>query len=48
MGMTNGQFKSFIRLVLNYMHEVFDEMQDAKPKEKLQKIIDILQQSLED
>ena len=50
MGMTNGQFKSFIRLVIGYLQEIFelDEIPEGKSKEILHKIADILQQSLED
>lgn len=48
MGMTDSQFKGFIRLALNAMQEVLDEMQEGKPKEKLQKIADSFQQTLED
>jgi len=48
MGMTDSQFKAFIRFVLDSLHEVKKE-QDAKEKEaKLDKVIDNLQKALED
>lgn len=48
MGMTDGQFKGFIRFVLDDIKEVLENMPDSKEKEKLQKVVDNLQQTLED
>ncbi len=45
MAMTDSQFKGF---VLDDIKEVFENMPDGKEKEKLQKVADNLQQTLED
>lgn len=48
MGMTVGQFKGFVGFVLDDIKEVLENMPDSKEKEKLQKVADNLQQTLED
>ncbi len=48
MGMTDKQFNGFIRFILDDLTEVIANMPDSKEKEKLQKVIDNLQQILED
>lgn len=48
MGMTDIQFKGFVRFVLDDIKEVLENMADSKGKEKLQKVADNLQQTLED
>ena len=48
MGMTDKQFCSFVRLLLNGIQEVLDGMEEGKEKNKLQKIADNLQKTLED
>ncbi|MCH5254517.1 MAG: hypothetical protein J1F41_06290 [Lachnospiraceae bacterium] len=48
MGMTDKQFNGFIRFILDDIKEVIEIMEDGKAKEKLQKIEDNLQQTLED
>ena len=48
MGKTDSQFKGFIRFVLVDIKEVLENMSDGKEKEKLQKVADNLQQTLED
>ena len=48
MGMTGSQFKGFIRFVLDDINEVLENMPDGKEKDKLQKVADNLQQTLED
>lgn len=48
MGMTDSQFKGFVRFVLDDIIEVLENMADGKEKEKLQKVADNLQQTLED
>lgn len=48
MGMTDSQFNGFIRFVLDDIKEVLENMADSKEKEKLQKVADNLQQTLED
>lgn len=48
MGMTDSQFKGFIRFVLDDIKEVLENMADGREKEKLQKVADNLQQTLED
>ena len=46
MGMTDSQFKGFVGFVLDDIKEVLENMPDGK--EKLQKVADNLQQTLED
>lgn len=45
MTMTDSRFKGF---VLDDIKEVLENMPDGKEKEKLQKVADNLQQTLED
>jgi len=48
MGMTNGQFKSLIRLLLSDIKDVEAEKEIDKMKEKLTEIRESLQAALED
>lgn len=49
MDMTDSQFKGFVRFVLDDIREVLENLEDgSKEKEKLQKVADNLQQTLED
>ena len=48
MGMTDSQFKGFVRFVLDDIREVLETLSDGKENEKLQKVADNLQQTLED
>ena len=48
MGMTDSQFKAFIRFVLDSMQAVKEEKDPAAREEKLNKVIDNLQKALED
>ncbi len=48
MGMTDKQFNGFIRFILDDIEEVIEMLADGKEKEKLQKVADNLQQTLED
>ena len=48
MGMSDSQFKGFIRFVLDDIREVLETMVESKEKEKLRKVADNLQQTLED
>jgi hypothetical protein len=48
MGMTDKQFNGFIRFILDDIKEVLETMEEGKEKEKLQKVADNLQQTLED
>ena len=48
MGMTDSQFKAFIRLVLDDLTEIQSEKGPERRDEKLRKVIDILQKALED
>ena len=48
MGMTDKQFNGFIRFILDDIKEVIEMMADGKEKEKLEKVADNLQQTLED
>lgn len=48
MGMTDSQFKGFVRFLLDDIIEVIETIPDGKEKDKLQKVADNLQQTLED
>ena len=48
MGMTDKQFNGFIRFILDDIKEVLETMEEGNEKEKLQKVADNLQQTLED
>ncbi len=48
MGMTDKQFNGFVRFVLDDILEVLEKMSDGEEKEKLQKVADNLQKTLED
>lgn len=48
MCMTDSQFKGFVRFVLDDIKEVLEGLEDGKEKDKLQKVADNLQQTLED
>ena len=48
MGMTDKQFNGFIRFILDDIKEVVENLPEGKEREKLQKVADNLQQTLED
>jgi len=48
MGMTDKQFNGFIRFILDDILEVLQAMPDSPEKEKLQRVADNLQKTLED
>lgn len=48
MGMTDKQFNGFIRFVLDDILEVLQKLPESPEKEKLQKVADNLQKTLED
>lgn len=48
MGMTDSQFKGFIRFVLDDLQEIQKEADSEKSAVKLQKVIENLQKVLED
>ncbi|MCI9596672.1 MAG: hypothetical protein HFE75_05110 [Firmicutes bacterium] len=48
MGMTDKQFNGFVRFVLDDINEVLEELEECKAKDKLEKVADNLQQTLED
>lgn len=48
MGMTDSQFNGFVRFVLDDIKEVLEVLENGKEKDKLQKVADNLQQTLED
>lgn len=48
MGMTDSQFKGFVRFVLDDIREVLETLEEGKEKEKLKKVASNLQQTLED
>lgn len=48
MGMTDKQFNGFIRLLIDDIKETIEEKDDIKKAEKLKKILENLQSTLED
>lgn len=48
MGQTDSQFKAFLRFVLDALRDARAETDPVKHAEKLEKIIENLQKSLED
>lgn len=48
MGQTDSQFKAFIRFILDDMKELRDETDEEKRAEKINRIVDNLQKTLED
>lgn len=48
MGMTDKQFNGFIRFLIDGLKEAKDEQDAEKKDERLQKILDNLQSTLED
>ncbi len=48
MGMTDKQFNGFVRFVLDDIKEVLEGMPESKEKEKLEKVAENLQKTLED
>ena len=48
MGMTDGQFKAFVRLLISNLTDADREEEKEKIRERLQRTLEILQSSLED
>ena len=48
MGMTDKQFKGYVRLLLDDIKEATEEEVKEKQEEKLKKIMEMLQSTLED
>lgn len=48
MGMTDKQFNGFVRFVLDDILEVLEKLPEGAEKEKLQKLADNLQKTIED
>ena len=48
MGMTDKQFNGFVRFVLDDILEVIAKLPESEEKDKLQKVADNLQKTLED
>ena len=48
MGMTDSQFKAFIRFVLDALMDAQAEITPEKRDEKIKKVIENLQKALED
>ena len=48
MGQTDSQFKAFLRFVLDALKDAETELDEKKRTEKMKKILDNLQKSLED
>lgn len=48
MGMTDKQFNGFIRLLIDNLKEAKEEKDEEKKNQRLEKILDNLQSTLED
>ncbi len=48
MGQTDSQFKAFLRFVLDALRDASEEKDEKVRREKMNKILDNLQKSLED
>lgn len=48
MGMTDKQFNGFIRFLIDDLKEVQEEKDEDKKKKKIERILDNLQNTLED
>jgi len=48
MGMTDSQFKGFIRFLLSALREMWNEKDPEQKKKKMDEIIENLQRTLED
>ena len=48
LGMTDKQFNGFVRFVLDDLKEIREEKEDGKKEQKLDKVIENLQKTLED
>ena len=48
MDQTDSQFKAFIRFVLDALREIAAEKDETKRDEKMAKVLDNLQKTLED
>ncbi len=48
MGMTDKQFNGFVRFLLDALKDAMEEKESEKKEEKLAKIADNLQKTLED
>ncbi len=48
MGMTDSQFKSYIRFLLDDLKEIKEEKNEEKKEAKLDRTIENLQKALED
>ena len=48
MGMTDKQFNGFVRFLLDALNDAMEEKESEKKDEKLTKIADNLQKTLED
>ncbi len=47
MGMSDKQFDAYNRQLINQIQEVIDKLPDSEEKDKLKKIVESLQKSLE-
>lgn len=48
MGQTDSQFKAFIRFVLDALREIYAEEDETRRAQKMEKVLDNLQKTLED
>ena len=48
MGMTNGQFKSYVKLLIKLIDEAKNETEREEMTKKLESLLSILQAALED
>lgn len=48
MGMTDKQFNGFLRMLLENLEEALKEVKDEEKTEKLEKVIDNIERTIED
>ena len=48
MGMTDKQFSGYLRLLLDDLKEIAEEMDNTKKEEKLNKVMENIQKTIED
>lgn len=48
MGMTDKQFSGYLRLLLDDLKEIAEEMDNKKKEEKLNKVMENIQKTIED
>lgn len=48
MGQTDSQFKAFLRLIYDDLTEIKEEKDDEKQSKKIDKLLNIIRETLED